>query len=221
MIKYSEAELLDVLSVPYSEELDIIAISYAIRMVIREMMGAAVSSRMYGNIGDLPEKILDYMAIELKTPYYEESLGIEQKQALIRKTLTWRFKAGTKAAVEEIAQTIFGDAEVIEWFHFKDEEKIPGQFDIKTLAQFTPESFRKFERVIELVKNETSHLRVIRTERQIEGGVYIANAVRSRGRFPIGNTLEAWNLIFMNAHTAATLKTRSKMVIGGENYGTV
>ena len=38
-------------------------------------------------IDELPERILDVLAVELRTPYYQESMNLETKRNIIKRTL--------------------------------------------------------------------------------------------------------------------------------------
>ena len=139
MIKYSESELADLLPSSMKENTDVQAISYAIKMATKKLIVYAGRAMLSGGIEQVPEDILDLMALELRTQYYDESLSIETKRNLIKNTMTWHERAGTPSAVEELIKIVFGVGEVVEWFDFdpNDGKVTPGQFDIETNATMT------------------------------------------------------------------------------------
>lgn len=142
------------------------ALAYAMRIEKRRLMDLAQKTRTLAMIDLLPEKVLNVLAVELRTPYYMEDMTIDQKRALIKNTLVWFYHAGTPAAVEELVATIFGEGKVVEWFDFTEPPFTPGTFDIITDARMTEDIVVRFLRIIGQVKNTRSHLRQVHTERQ-------------------------------------------------------
>lgn len=173
MIKYREGEFLDLLPSYLKDNPDYAAISYAFKMAVGLMSHSQDLTWLYSSIDTMPEEILDLMALELKAPYYSERLDIETRRQLVKKAMLWRFKAGTKAAVEEMVQTVFGEGKVTEWFEYEP-ERTPGTFGIETDAVLTPDIFAELSKVIEYVKNETSHLDEISVKRKTELDLYAA-----------------------------------------------
>lgn len=150
------------------------AFSYAIKKMMQFILEKADSTRTYSIIDSLPDEILDLLAIELRTMYYDENLDIEIKRNIIKNTLAWYAKAGTPAAVEELIQVIFGDGKTIEWFDFAEPPYTPGTFDIITNASLTADRMESMLGIIDRVKNSRSHLRRIVIERELHSGVAIA-----------------------------------------------
>ncbi len=169
MIKYSEGELLNVISSPMSEDVDMISLSYALRWGVAKMIEYTIRTRLYADIDNQPESTLDYMAVELKAQYYSEDLNITKKREIIKNVMNWYIKAGTKKAVEELVNVIFESGEVVEWFDFETAGQVPGQFDINIVADITmtPELFQEFSKMIENSKSISSHLRQIAVTRPI------------------------------------------------------
>ena len=138
-------------------------ISYAIQKVGEDLLQTAATTMCASLIDRLEEEILDYLAVELRAMYYDQSLPIESKRELIRGAYSaWYMKAGTPAAVGELVQTVFGEGEVVEWF---DTEASPYTFDIVTNAPLTENILDDFERIISRVKNQRSHLRRVLVNR--------------------------------------------------------
>ena len=179
MIKYREGELLDLLPPVFKEDPDWVAFSYALKMGMQKLLEYADKTMMYAAIDDQPENILDYMATELRSPYYEESADIETKRSIIKKTIEWYLKAGTKASVEELIRTVIGsEGKLVEWPDFEGGPGTPGTFDIETDALLTQDVYDKFLRIIESQKDLTSHLRRILVRRNAGTRIFVGLAIK-------------------------------------------
>ncbi len=167
MRKYSEGEPLDLLQSPLKDDVDVIAISYAIKKATAKLILYSSRILMYAAIESQPEEILDYMAVEMNLAFYEQTFAIELKRNLIKSALLWYMSAGTRGAVENMITTIFGEGTITEWYEHETQGE-PGTFDIQTEAQLTPELYDQMAKVIERVKNESSHMRYVSVLREIE-----------------------------------------------------
>lgn len=160
MIKYQDGELRSMLSPPDKDNPDWIGISAALKWAMGLFIERVAWVQTYTAIDNLPEKILDALAIELRTQYYSQTLPIETKRELVRKTFWWYSKAGTRDAVEELVNTVFGKATVIEWFEDGGE---PYTFKIETQTHFSEDSVATLETMIDKVKNARSQLLTVAT----------------------------------------------------------
>ena len=173
MINLRDGELLDILPSSLKNDTDMICLSHALKVGINSLLNYAVGAMTQNYIDQLPEKVLDILAVELRAPYYLQDMDIEVKRNIIKNALIWHTKAGTSAAVAEMIGIIFGEGEVVEWYDFTEGEKIPGTFDIVTNARLTEDIIDYFAQIIERVKNERSHLRRVLIERDIDVASYI------------------------------------------------
>ena len=153
-------QITDLLNNAYRYDPEVIAFSYAILQEKRRIMQELAQTRTMSVIDDLPESILDVLAVELRTPYYVDSLSVDAKREIIKKSFLWAARAGTVSAVEELIQAVFGEGDVVEWPDFTEEPREPGTFDIVTSGQLTPDAATFFTRVVKRVKNVRSHIRV-------------------------------------------------------------
>ena len=188
MIKYSEAEPLDVIPSPARSDYDVIAISYAIKMATAKLIAFAASIRLYGDIGSLSEEILDLLALELQTQYYSESLDIDTKRALVKNTLLWYMNAGTVQTLKEFAEIVFGESEITEWFDYDGEAYY---FKIETGADISYETLAYVASVIENIKNARSHLEEVIYLRPLDNAnVYAATIVKQDAAQRLTNDYE-------------------------------
>lgn len=168
MIKLYDGQITDLLPEKIAKDVDTRCLSYAIQQEHQRILRLADRTRTLAVIDELPEKILDVLAVELRTPYYQEDMDIATKRNIIKKTLLWHTKAGTPSAVEELIEIVFGEGSVVEWFNYDEPPYTPGTFDIITNARMTEEMAEYFLSIIQRVKNTRSHIRRILIERGIE-----------------------------------------------------
>ncbi|MDO5391041.1 MAG: phage tail protein I [Eubacteriales bacterium] len=190
MIKLSEAEFADLLPEYFRRDPDVKSISYAVRQAIKTLLDFEKKTTLYGNVDAQPDEILDLMAIELKSQYYREDMKIETKREIIKNTIAWHMKAGTKSSVEELVKTVFGNGKVTEWYEF---DGIPGTFDISTNASSTSDMMERFLLIIENAKNATSHLRSITTEHDVESCIFASLGVAQQENVTIQNDIRINN----------------------------
>lgn len=150
------------------------ALSYALNNAVRRALNYAKNTSLYAIIDTLPENILDIMALELRTQYYDESFDTEKKRSLVKNTLLWYGKAGTVSAVQEMIDKVFDDGIVIEWFENGGE---PGTFQISTTHVVNPALISQFSAYIENVKNIRSHLSSIVTGKRADATYYLYGGV--------------------------------------------
>lgn len=150
------------------------AFSYAIKKMMQFVLEKADGTRTYSIIQNLPDNILDTLAVELRAMYYEETMDISVKRNIVQNTLSWYAKAGTPAAVEELISVIFGEGKVIEWFDFDEAPYTPGLFDIVTNAPMEKGIIDTLTAIIDRVKNVRSQLRRVVINRELHQGSSIA-----------------------------------------------
>lgn len=156
-------QITDLLNNAYRYDPEVIAFSYAILQEKQRIMQELAQTRTMSVIDDLPENILDVLAVELRTPYYVDSLSIEAKREIIKKSFLWAARAGTVSAVEELVQTVFGESgEVVEWFKY---DGVPGKWKLKVDISQYPDlldrSLDKIKQLLKLVGRCSAHLETI------------------------------------------------------------
>lgn len=203
MIDIRDGELLDML--PSSlKDVDMQCLSYALKISIQKLLDYEIGAMTSNFIDQVPEEVLDVLAVELRSLYYLDSMDIETKRAIIKNTLIWHTKAGTPSAVAEMIETIFGAGSLVEWYDFEDGEGEPGTFDISTSAQLTPDILEQMETIIERVKNIRSHLRWVSIDRTIAGTEYAAIAGKTSPKIPVTNNPQVADREAVNMEYAGT-----------------
>ena len=74
--------------------------------------------RIYTQIDNLPEDLLDILAHDFKVDWYGYDYGIEAKRALIKDSFQVHRKLGTRGAVEKALSDIVTGSEFLEWFDY-------------------------------------------------------------------------------------------------------
>ena len=169
MIKLSEAEITSILPPFIKEDNDVQAMSYAFKRGMQKMLAYAKLSSLYANIDKLPCDIVNLLALELQSQYYDESMDIDIKRSIVNNSIAWYAKGGTVSAVDEMVQTIFGEGEVVEWYKYDGE---PGTFYINTNTELSPDIIEKFNEIIGKVKNKKSHLTNVKINRRVQCSCY-------------------------------------------------
>ena len=187
MIRFEDGELLNLLPVSMANDIETQCISYALKKQIQRIIYHASRTRTVAMIDLLPETVLDVLATELRTPYYQEDMDIDTKRNIIKRTLLWHTRAGTPSAVEELIEVVFGEGSVVEWFDYDEPPYTPATFDIITNAQMTEYMVEYFLSIILRVKNTRSHIRRILVTRKMEMDERIGAGVITRPEVPVLN----------------------------------
>lgn len=192
MTKYQSGEMLDLVPPCFAEDPDWIAFSYALKKGTAAMLQYMKLTSMYAVLDEQPAEILDYMAVESRCIYYDESWNLAKKRDAIEENNGWYRKAGTPAAVTRLVDTAFGENTVVEWFDFPEQDGQPGEFDINITADITltPEMYAKFTRAIENVKALSAHLRNLTINRPVMIERYLAPACLHNIRSVVISTVE-------------------------------
>lgn len=137
-------------------------ICYALEGEIKQLYEQTNLIKLYRNIDNLPEEVLDELAWQFNSIEYNKSYSMNIKRELIKNCLSTHHKRGTVASVEEIATKIFGNATVTEWFEYGGE---PYHFKVFTANVSTSdEMIIEFSRVIKQTQNIRSHLEEVIAE---------------------------------------------------------
>lgn len=170
MISFYDGQLTDILKAHnLTDDPAVQALSLALREGTRLLYRYAQGVYIYCGIDTASEKVVDLLAAELRTQYYDQGLPLETKRALVRNTLIWYMTAGTPAAVEELVAVVFGEGEVKEWFEYGAE---PYWFKIVTNATLTEDAVTYFAEMVRRVKNTRSHIGAIEVHRTVDETVY-------------------------------------------------
>lgn len=125
MVDFSKGEIKDImphnLLTPES-----LAVSFSVGEAMRKLQQYSCAVSLYAQIDQVPDEVLDLMAAESGTQYYERSLPRKTKEQLIMQTLLWYMYAGTPSVLNEFLATVLDGGWIEEWmdyggapYHFK------------------------------------------------------------------------------------------------------
>ena len=162
MISLYESDITKILPEALANDPRTQALGYAINKAMQRFLGYCQNISVYTTIDTLPEEILDLLAVELNTQYYDAALSIRIKRSLIKNTLVWYMYTGTPAAVTELVKAVFGDGEIEEWFEYGGE---PYHFKIYTSnINTTDEMLEQVTTLVGNIQNVRSHLEEVIVE---------------------------------------------------------
>ena len=176
MIKLSGSRFTDIMPENLAEQTEIQALAYAVGKQVEKLLAYADGARTYAAIYAVPEKVLDLLAVELRTPYYDENFSLPTKRALIQETILFYTQMGTPAATEKIVSSIFGRGYIKEWFEYNGE---PHHFRvIGENMEAVEKLLGEFLNVLRAVKRLSSWLDSVTVLQRHEHHLYTGFAVR-------------------------------------------
>lgn len=157
MIKLSGSRFTDIMPENLASQVETKAFAYAVGRQIEKLCAYSDAARTYAAIATMPEWLLDYMAVELRTPSYDESYSLKTKRALIQGSLLFYTQMGTPAAVNRIIETIFETGYIEEWYEYDGD---PHHFRayVGDGGEVGPGELEEFRRVLSSVKRLSSWL---------------------------------------------------------------
>lgn len=183
-------KLTDLLPESFTSDPDIAAKCAAL-----DAMSAMVTTQIgrvivLADIGNQSSEVTDLLAVEQRTPYYDQSLSLEARRALLKNTGKLNSIKGTKGAVETALKSVFGSGIVQEWFEYGGD---PYYFRVLLYAFPSSESqMDKIRAAVAATQNERSYLEdiiiIVPTtiaQMYIAGVTQVAVTVNTRMRPPV------------------------------------
>ena len=170
MIKLFDSYVTDIMPELFSENPHVQAIAYAIHQRMLLIQAYDAVSTILCDVDEATNDVLDALATEFRTQYYDANLDIQSKRNLIKGTLLWYMTAGTPAAMKELAESIFSDVTVTE---------NAGQFTfrVNTTDLITETNYNAFISMIDSIKNARSLMEKFVTERDDSFQLYYGAAM--------------------------------------------
>ena len=94
-----------------------IALSYAFDRQKKKFLERLKRVYIWADIEQVDDDKLDFLAVECRVLFYNSGLAPDVKRNLIRNSIYWYMKLGTRQAMEEMIDTVFGNdnTSVEEW----------------------------------------------------------------------------------------------------------
>lgn len=112
---------------------------------------------LFGNLEKLPESVLDALAYDLKTDWYNYNYDIATKRAQVRSSPSIHRKLGTPDAVNRALSDVYPGSYIEEWFDYGG---LPYHFQvvIETKSAREPANYDDIMQVLRMTKRLTAHL---------------------------------------------------------------
>lgn len=146
---------------PYSLSQDPVLVAMFEALVIQLKEAYDEADLLYDlvNIDKLPEPLLDVIAYEKHVDFYDNQLTIDQKRELIKSSISWHRKKGTRWAVERVVSIVYPNANVYEWFEYDGHKYC---FKIEVDEPFiASKDMKRLRELVEATKNKRSWLEYI------------------------------------------------------------
>ncbi len=174
MIKLEDAQITQVLPYHLSSQSRTQALSRTVNFLLNLLLSYVPGAMLYTNTSNLSEDVIDAMAVDLRTPFYDETLALEVKKELVKNTIYWHSIAGTPEAIEKLIEVVFGEGEIKEWY---ESDLTAGHFTVNTINErVTNKKAEDFLRLLESIKRKSQHLDSVQivSDGQLGINVFIA-----------------------------------------------
>ena len=108
--------LADVIPNSIAHDKNVQALTAAIDPQLNEISKSIKETFIFSRLDSLPENVIDLLAWQWHVDFYEPALPIETKRELVRDSIKWHRKKGTKAAVEAALRKLGFIPTIKEWF---------------------------------------------------------------------------------------------------------
>ena len=137
------------------------ALSYAFANAQKMMLEFAKTLHIYAELSRVPERVLDLMALELGTQYYDQSFPRDMKEKLILQTMVWYMHAGTPSVLDEFLATVLDGGYIEEWYDYGGNPYFFRAYAMTGDQEFEPSYASDVKHQIEVYKNVRSWLELL------------------------------------------------------------
>lgn len=117
MINFSEADLLSVLP-EHLEQVQTEALSAAVKQGLQKLQTYSRTASVYAAIPELPDEILNLLAVELRTQYYNSEDSRGRREKMVEQTIAWYLRGGTGSVLTEYLGSLYQGGSIEEWFQY-------------------------------------------------------------------------------------------------------
>lgn len=150
----NDVSLLDILPPNLTSDENVKAAAKAIDAELLKVTEASKLLALEYSIDSLPEAWVDHLAFQNRVDFYDTSLDLEVKRKLVKNSRAVKMIKGTKAAVEQLIEIVYGSGEMKEWFEYGGE---PGHFKVITDdITITGSQNAQFLRLLNAVKRKSA-----------------------------------------------------------------
>lgn len=164
-------DLLSLLPSSLQSDAQVIAACSALEGELQAVSTAVDEIMIVSKLDTLPAEVIDHLAWQWHVDFYEDSLALVIRRALVKKSIPWHRRKGTKAIVQEYVSTVLSNGVVTEWFDYGGS---PYHFRVQTDEIITDATvYERLTSVINAVKNVRSWLDALIVNRSWNGKIYV------------------------------------------------
>lgn len=179
MIKLEDALLSDILPHSLLGTVDMDAYAMTLRDAIRIILGMSEKTMVYYNFDKQSEKIVDLMALEWRTQFYDGEMELERKKELVKNTLPWYLIAGTDGAVNGLLETLFGNGRIVPWYEYGGQ---PYHAKVSANIEYSEDIMEKFDTMLRKVKKASTILDEIEMKNFTDTRIYTGVSIQIQER---------------------------------------
>lgn len=94
------------------------AVCYAVGEALKKLLDYMEGIALYGNLEKVSDEVLNSMALELRTQYYDTGAARKTREDMVKQTLSWYMRGGTNSTLEEYLATLYDGGHVEEWHEY-------------------------------------------------------------------------------------------------------
>ncbi len=151
---------------------------------LRENVRLSRLNIIYARIDELPENVLDVIAVDMHIDWYDDTCRIDVKRRVIKDSVKVHKRKGTKYAVEQAVGNIQSNTKVEEWFEYGGE---PYFFRLSINGRIaTREDYSGIIKAISETKNVRSWLEKIVMHLTAETHIYTGVTTKYKQKYIYG-----------------------------------
>lgn len=179
----SETKLLDLLPECMRQDRIIKGFSAAWGYVQGKITAVLPLVNLFDNLELLTESQLDQIAEAMQIPWYNTEYTVEKKINLIRHFEQVCFKLGTIGSIQNVAEGVYGEAEVEDWYEYEGRE-----WGFKIFVDYgdytTVEALARLTRMVRDIRPAKSTLSPVEFLKYTDVGVTVGSATTLCQYFP-------------------------------------
>ncbi|MBP2655018.1 MAG: putative phage tail protein [Firmicutes bacterium] len=170
-----DVTLLELLPENLRSDPDIIAASQAVDTEYRALVSSIKNCLTIADVDNACSDVVDNLAGEIQVDFYDQTLSLDVRRALVKNGYIYKYQKGTAYAVKQIVEDAGLNASLKEWFEYDGE---PYYFKVTTETVVSSTTvLAELAEMINSVKNIRSWLEGIIINRTWTGNMYFGTAL--------------------------------------------
>jgi len=173
----NDVTLLELLPENIRSDPDIIAASQAVDTEFQALASSIKNCLTIADVDNACSDVVDNLAGEIQVDFYDQTLSLAVRRALVKNGYIYKYQKGTAYAVKQIVEDAGLDATVKEWFEYDGE---PYYFKVTTETVISSTTvLEELAELINSVKNVRSWMEAFIINRTWSGTMYFGSVLVS------------------------------------------